>query len=117
MLKRRTWAWILLALAVVILVGPFLVPVPPLEDTVPPQELADADSRFIEVNNITVHYKDMGRGERTFLLLHGFGASAFSWREVMEPLSGHGRVAAFDRPAFGLTERPMRGDWEGGVHL
>jgi pimeloyl-ACP methyl ester carboxylesterase len=29
----------------------------------------------------------------------------------MEPLSQHGTVIAFDRPAFGLTERPM--DWTG----
>ena len=31
----------------VILIGPFLVPVPPLEDTHPPQALADSDSQFI----------------------------------------------------------------------
>jgi len=29
----------------------------------------------------------------------------------MEPLSRHGMVIAFDRPAFGLTERPLT--WEG----
>ena len=48
-----------------------------------------------------------------FILLHGFGASEFSWREVMEPLSRSGRVIAYDRPAFGLTERPMEGNWTG----
>jgi hypothetical protein len=37
------------------LVGPFLVPVPPLEGVVLPQELADPDSRFVEVGGITVH--------------------------------------------------------------
>lgn len=91
-----------------VLVGPFLVPVPPLEDTVPPEALADPDSRFVEVEAVTIHYKQMGEGEPVFLLLHGFGASTFSWREVMQPLSARGTVIAFDRPAFGLTERPMR---------
>lgn len=92
---------------VVLLVGPFLVPVPPLEDTVPIEALADPDSLFVEVDGLTVHYKRMGRGEPTFLLLHGFGASTFSWREVMAPLSELGTVIAYDRPAFGLTERPL----------
>ena len=48
------------------------------------------------------------------MLLHGFGASVFSWREVMEPLANAGHlVIAFDRPAYGLTERPMRDEWQG----
>jgi pimeloyl-ACP methyl ester carboxylesterase len=57
-----------------------------------------------------VHYKQIGVGEPVFILLHGFGASTFSWREVMTPLSDYGMVIAYDRPAFGLTERPMT--WE-----
>ncbi len=107
---------LLIALAVflaILLVGPFLVPVPPLEGTAPPDQLADPDSRFVEVNGITIHYKIAGEGEPAFMLLHGFGASTFSWREVMGPLSEMGTVVAFDRPGFGLTERPMPGEWEG----
>lgn len=102
---------ILIVLLVIVLVGPFLVPVPPLENTVSAESLADEDSLFIEVNGIDVHYKKFGDGEPVFILLHGFGASLFSWREVTEPLSRYGTVIAYDRPAFGLTERPL--EWEG----
>jgi pimeloyl-ACP methyl ester carboxylesterase len=102
---------VLTALILIVLIGPFFVPVPPLKDTVPAEQLADADSRFVEINGINVHYKTYGQGEPTFILLHGFGASLFSWREVTEPLSKFGTVVAYDRPAFGLTERPMK--WEG----
>lgn len=102
---------ILLILLTILLIGPFLVPVPPLENTVPAESLADEDSKFIEVNGVNVHYKVYGEGEPVFILLHGFGASLFSWREVTEPLTEFGTVIAYDRPAFGLTERPM--DWEG----
>ncbi len=98
-------------LLLILLVGPFLVPVPPLEGTVPPEQLADPDSRFVEVNGITVHYKTAGSGRPAFLLLHGFAASTFSWREVVGPMSEWGTVVAFDRPGFGLTERPLR--WDG----
>ena len=113
----KRWHKLLLSLLfifmVLILVGPFLIPVQPLENTVPPAQLADPDSQFIEVNDLTVHYKETGSGEPLFVLLHGFGASLFSWREVMEPFGQLGRVIAFDRPAFGLTERPMPEDWNG----
>lgn len=102
---------LLIFIALVITVGPFLIPVPPLTGTVSERELADSDSKFVEVNGLSVHYKEQGTGESVFILLHGFGASTYSWREVMEPFSEIGRVIAYDRPAFGLTSRPMPGDW------
>ena len=102
---------VLAGILAVVLVGPFLVPVPPLEGTLPPEALADPDSQFIEINGLTVHVKTLGQGEPVFVLLHGFGASLYSWHAVMEPLSQYGTVIAYDRPAFGLTERPLT--WEG----
>ena len=98
-------------LLLLLLVGPFLVPVPPLQGTLPPQALADADSQFIQINGLELHVKTLGQGEPVFVLLHGFGASLYSWQPVMEPFSQHGTLIAFDRPAFGLTERPL--SWEG----
>ena len=102
---------VLAFLLLVVLVGPFLIPVPPLTDTLPPEQLADSDSHFVRINGINVHYKIMGQGEPVFVLLHGFGASLFSWHAVMEPFSQLGTVIAYDRPAFGLTDRPMT--WTG----
>jgi hypothetical protein len=76
-----------LVVAILLLIGPLVYPIPPLTDTLPEQSLADADSRFAEIDNLTIHYKETGQGEPVFILLHGFGASEFSWREVAEPLS------------------------------
>lgn len=97
-------------LAAVLLIGPFLIPVPELEGTVPPQELAQEDSQFIEINDLNIHYKSSGDGDPLLILLHGFGASQFSWHRVVPALSETGTVIAYDRPAFGLTERPL--EWE-----
>ena len=102
---------ILAVILVLLLIVPFLIPVPPLENTVPAESLADEDSKFIEVNGVNVHYKIYGTGEPVLILLHGFGASLFSWHEVTTPLAEYGTVIAYDRPAFGLTERPL--EWEG----
>jgi pimeloyl-ACP methyl ester carboxylesterase len=109
----RTTLIVLPILAIVLLLGPFFVPVPPLEGTVPAQFLADADSHFATIDGLQVHYKETGSGPRALILLHGFGASLFSWHEVMQPLAQFGRVVAYDRPAFGLTSRPMQGEWQG----
>lgn len=114
MRKNRFWkiaGGIFAVILVIVLIGPFLVPVPPLENTVPAETLADEDSRFIDVIGINVHYKSYGQGKPVFILLHGFGASLFSWHEVTTPLAEYGTVIAYDRPAFGLTERPL--EWEG----
>ncbi len=102
---------VLIGLFAVLLIGPLLIDVPPLTDTVDPLSLADADSRFAEIEHIRVHYKEEGSGEPTFVLLHGFGASVFTWRVVMAQFGELGRVVAYDRPAFGLTERPLQ--WHG----
>lgn len=112
MSKLKRIAGIVLAvLLFAILVGPFLVPVPALTETRPIQELADPDSQFLELNGLDVHLKTAGQGEPVFVLLHGFGASLYSWQAVLEPIGQLGKVIAFDRPAFGLTERPL--EWQG----
>ncbi len=59
-----------------------------------------------------VHYVTAGdpNSDRVIILLHGFGASAFSYSQVLEPLSELGYIVAYDRAAFGFTERPT--EWE-----
>jgi pimeloyl-ACP methyl ester carboxylesterase len=108
---RRKGFLVLAGGLAVLLGGPFLIPVPPLKGTSPPQTLADDDSQFIEINGLNIHVKKMGQGDPVFLLLHGFAASLYSWHAVMKPLSQLGTVISFDRPGFGLSEHPI--SWEG----
>jgi pimeloyl-ACP methyl ester carboxylesterase len=98
---------------VLVVLLPLVVPLPPLSNTTSIDQLADPDSKFIEVNGLKVHYKKYGAGEPVMILLHGFGASVYSWQNVIQPLSETGTVIAYDRPAFGLTERPMPSSWTG----
>jgi pimeloyl-ACP methyl ester carboxylesterase len=104
---------LLVLLACCLLIGPLSLPVAQVQDTLPVEDLAEADSLFLDVDGLQVHHKVLGQGEPTIVLLHGFAASIFSWRKVMDPLGEMGTVIAFDRPAFGLTERPVPGEWEG----
>ncbi|CAH9121586.1 unnamed protein product [Cuscuta epithymum] len=88
------------------------------DELLEPALLADPDSFFCEFNGVEIHHKicdaeesNMSAEERRtklpIILLHGFGASVFSWNRVMKPLAriSGTKVLAFDRPAFGLTSR------------
>jgi pimeloyl-ACP methyl ester carboxylesterase len=61
--------------------------------------------RFLEVDGRLVHVEQAGQGEPV-LLIHGFGASTYSWRKVIPGLSASHRVVALDLNGFGYTERP-----------
>lgn len=85
--------------------------VTPQERTPEVADLVDSDSEFYAVHGLRVHVKRAGVGLPVLVLLHGFGASMFSWRKVMGPLAEGSTVVAYDRPAFGLTDRPVSGEW------
>jgi len=107
---RKTAIWIvavLIACLAIALIAPLYMPIPEPEGTQPPRQLADSDSLFIEIKEVEIHYKQRGDQEPVLILLHGFLANLDSWQPVMEPLATIGRVIAYDRPAFGLTERPL----------
>lgn len=61
--------------------------------------------RFVRVGEQLVHVEQAGTGEPV-VLLHGFGASTYSWRKVMPELAKSYRVVAIDLNGFGYTERP-----------
>jgi pimeloyl-ACP methyl ester carboxylesterase len=107
---------IILAIISAFIFVPLFYPIPSLGETVGEQDLAEPDSLFLEVNGVTLHYKDTPaktQSDLTFIMLHGFGSALFTWNAVTDELTNYGRVIAFDRPAFGLTERSMRGEWTG----
>ncbi len=98
-------------LLLLLLTVPLLIPVPSLTGVAPPQQIADPDSEFLEVNGVRLHVKRSGQGQPAMILLHGFGSHTETWRLVRPTLSTLGQVIAFDRPGFGLTERPLA--WTG----
>ena len=112
--RIRVTLAVLLSFLGFMIIMPLILPIAPLSDTVSAKELADEDSQFVDINGVELHYKTYGAAEAqtTFVLLHGFGSSLYTWHEVAPSLSDFGRVIVFDRPAAGLTERVLRGDWE-----
>lgn len=69
--------------------------------------------RFEKVGDVEVFYREAGDpAAPTLLLLHGFAASSYMWRDVIEALADSYHVVAPDLPAFGFTQSPARGEYE-----
>ena len=66
-----------------------------------------AASRFVEAGGLSWHVQEMGQGP-TLLLLHGTGASAHSWRDLLPLLARDFHLVAPDLPGHGFTEAPER---------
>lgn len=68
--------------------------------------------RHEQVDNVKIFYREAGHPEApTILLLHGFAASSFMFRDLIPALAGSYHVIAPDLPAFGFTEAPARGEY------
>ena len=107
---------VVLALALVV---PFLIPVQ-TTGTATYKEVAGEGATFATAQGIDIYYEKTDfvcqedkecSNPPVIFLMHGFGANTFSYREVIEPMSQLGDVIAYDRPGFGLSERPT--SWEG----
>ena len=109
----KIFGYVLSGLLAVLLIGPFFLPVSGAQGTATPAELAAENGSFVEVGDLTVYTEREGEGEPPIILLHGYGASVYSWRGVMPALAEYGTVIAYDRPAFGFTERPLPAEWKG----
>ncbi len=68
------------------------------------------------IAGLKTNYQRAGKGEPV-ILLHGLGASSYSWRYALPALSGAYEVFAPDLPGFGRTDKPWDFDYSlQGLH-
>lgn len=117
-----------------VVVVPLIVPIPAVKGTKPLAEAA-AGAELLTVNGVQLRVLDRApAAERTpaggaaaptadgqpaaavFVLLHDYAFNSASFEPIVDELSQYGRVVAFDRPGFGLSERPLpeRGQYDAG---
>jgi pimeloyl-ACP methyl ester carboxylesterase len=71
---------------------------------------ANADSRFLKIGELDVHFRDIGpRDGPVVVLLHGANASLHTWQGWVDRLKDRFRVVTLDLPGYGLT-----GPWPQG---
>ncbi|GAB6387227.1 alpha/beta hydrolase [Stutzerimonas marianensis] len=65
--------------------------------------------RYEQVGDVKVFYREAGNpAAPKVLMLHGFAASSFMFRDLIPALADRYHVIAPDLPAFGFTEAPTR---------
>jgi pimeloyl-ACP methyl ester carboxylesterase len=99
---------VLIAVAGFLLI-PFIISLPPIG--VNAAELADPGGYFLEIDGMSTYLLEAGDQDAPpVMLLHGWGASTFTWRENMSALAEAGyHVIAFDRPPYGLSTKTGAG--------
>ncbi|WP_244594695.1 alpha/beta fold hydrolase [Methylosinus sporium] len=69
---------------------------------------AGAESRFLEVDGLRLHFVTLGAGPAV-VLLHGWPQTWFAWAATMERLARRFTVIAPDLRGVGLSDRPPSG--------
>jgi pimeloyl-ACP methyl ester carboxylesterase len=94
--------------------APMLLPETTAADRLPRRDLARPSSRFVRLEGVEVHHEVHGPANAatdapTLLLAHHFYGSTPVWDRLTPLLSDRYQVVTWDRPGFGLTERPLPG--------
>jgi pimeloyl-ACP methyl ester carboxylesterase len=74
--------------------------------------MSDVAYRTVDVDGLTVFYREAGAADMpTLLLLHGYPSASHQFREVIPLLAGRFRIIAPDLPGFGKSDMPSRDDF------
>lgn len=106
--KLSILAVCLLAVILVILVVPYLVPLGNPAPSIPPEGLAAENGSLMDIEGTSIYVEvyNPQSGAGTIVFIHGFGGSVFSWRENAPFFAARGyRVVALDLKGFGLSQK------------
>jgi pimeloyl-ACP methyl ester carboxylesterase len=76
-----------------------------------PHEEGASQNLFCTVDSVKIHYEVSGKGP-DILLLHGLGASTYTWRLLIPLLHEHFRVWAIDIKGFGRSDAPNHSQYD-----
>lgn len=66
----------------------------------------DAQSRYMTISGLEIHYKDEGpRDAPVLLMIHGSQSSLRTWDRIVAIMQRHYRIVRFDVPGYGLSGR------------
>jgi pimeloyl-ACP methyl ester carboxylesterase len=71
----------------------------------------NAESEFVEIDGMPVHYRDEGKG-MPLVLIHGTSSSLHTWEPWTQELKKNFRIIRLDLPAFGLTGPHPKRDYK-----
>jgi len=80
--------------------------------TAPPGNLDNSlgERRLFDYHGLKINYYEAGQGPPV-ILLHGFGACAYTWRFLAPALVADHRVLTIDLKGYGLSDKPVDGKY------
>jgi pimeloyl-ACP methyl ester carboxylesterase len=103
--RKKILLSILGVLLFIVFVLPYLLPLNG-PTAVDPTTLIDPNGAFVQAGDTRMYYQQAGSGDVPIVLVHGFGASSFSWRENLNAIADAGfTVYAPDMRGFGLSDK------------
>ena len=113
---KQRFVIILIILAAILLLGPFLIPLPRQPDLTPEevaQEAGFQGGRLITIDDYQTFIQTAGPADgEAVVLIHGFGGSTFSWRETLPALAEQGYYGiAIDLKGFGFSDKTFDEDY------
>lgn len=103
----RIILFIIVALLLIFFIAPFIIPIN-TSGADPTTLVTDPDGRFITIQGVSTYYEDKGNIDAPVMIfIHGLFGSTETWRYNVDGFVGEGyRVITFDRPGFGLSDKP-----------
>ena len=65
------------------------------------------EEKFLQIDENDIRYFESGSSQKTLVLVHGLGASAERWDQVIPLFAKHFRVIIPDLIGFGYSDKPL----------
>ena len=92
--------FVIVCLLLLLTAGCYHLPAPPANLT-----QSWGEQKTFDYQGIKINYYEKGQGP-PLILLHGFGACAYTWRLLGTPLAGDYQVFTIDLKGFGYSDKP-----------
>jgi pimeloyl-ACP methyl ester carboxylesterase len=98
--KKIFWAVIIVIIAALFYLYKSDIPLEELK-----KQYTNEQSKFINIDGVSVHYRDEGNKNDSIplVLIHGTSSSLHTWDSIVPALLNKKRIIRLDIPAFGLT--------------
>jgi pimeloyl-ACP methyl ester carboxylesterase len=98
--KKIFWAVIIVIIAALSYLYKSDIPLDELK-----KQYTNEQSKFINIDGVSVHYRDEGNKNDSIplVLIHGTSSSLHTWDSIVPSLLNKKRIIRLDIPAFGLT--------------
>lgn len=107
--RRNSLLFVLAILAIPLTFAPAAMAAPSATPAAAPPEMRYAT---VKVDGLDIFYREAGpKDAPVILLLHGFPASSFMYRDLIPALATRYRVIAPDYPGFGYSSAPAPADF------